>query len=280
MWNQHPERKWIWYLKKGPDHVNPIDVHTHSLKGHASIEYWGLKDGEYLLYSWKFCTITHPSTTVDFRKNRARVVDKLMLQIALKNENFTRERGMDHERRKGSVRLLMTLMMRLSLVTEKISGPGNCPLMSMPCQKRREHHYPSSLYIAWIKQTETFIFKIQNGFFIFFVCIYQGITKERIKKKESPVGEHQVGKCLHKSHSKWRTCKGHQLLQWRGQRRTRPRTGRPLPASSFFTQSQTTKKHSSVLSFSLRLSVSVSLPLSLSGWYLNLCNRVVQGDRL
>lgn len=37
------------------------------------------------------------------------------------------------ERRKGSSKLLKTLMMMLSLVTEYISGPGNCPLIRIPC---------------------------------------------------------------------------------------------------------------------------------------------------
>lgn len=41
----------------------------------------------------------------------------------------------DHEMRKGSGKLLWTLMMRLSLVTEKIFGPGNWPLISIPCSK-------------------------------------------------------------------------------------------------------------------------------------------------
>lgn len=37
------------------------------------------------------------------------------------------------ERRKGSSKLLKTLMMMLSFVTEYISGPGNCPLIRIPC---------------------------------------------------------------------------------------------------------------------------------------------------
>lgn len=34
--------------------------------------------------------------------------------------------------RNGSGKLLCTLMMRLLLVTEYISGPGNCPLIRIP----------------------------------------------------------------------------------------------------------------------------------------------------
>uniref|UniRef100_A0A0A8YV99 Uncharacterized protein n=1 Tax=Arundo donax TaxID=35708 RepID=A0A0A8YV99_ARUDO len=34
--------------------------------------------------------------------------------------------------RKGSSRWLMTLTMRLSLVTQSMRGPGNCPLIRMP----------------------------------------------------------------------------------------------------------------------------------------------------
>lgn len=42
------------------------------------------------------------------------------------------------ERRKGSFKLLKTLMMRLSLVTEWISGPGNCPLIRIPCNHQTQ----------------------------------------------------------------------------------------------------------------------------------------------
>ena len=38
-----------------------------------------------------------------------------------------------HERRKGTGRLLKTLTMMLSLVTASICGPGNWPLISIPC---------------------------------------------------------------------------------------------------------------------------------------------------
>lgn len=43
-----------------------------------------------------------------------------------------------HERRNGEGRLLKTLMMMLSLVTASIWGPGNWPLISIPCK----HHTP------------------------------------------------------------------------------------------------------------------------------------------
>lgn len=39
----------------------------------------------------------------------------------------------NQEMRKGSSKLLKTLMMRLSLVTESICGPGNCPFINIPC---------------------------------------------------------------------------------------------------------------------------------------------------
>lgn len=41
----------------------------------------------------------------------------------------------DQEMRKGSSRLLKTLMMRLSLVTLSIDGPGNCPFINIPCSR-------------------------------------------------------------------------------------------------------------------------------------------------
>lgn len=42
--------------------------------------------------------------------------------------------------RKGSRRLLKTLMMRLSLVTASICGPGNWPLISIPCPPSATTH--------------------------------------------------------------------------------------------------------------------------------------------
>lgn len=41
--------------------------------------------------------------------------------------------------RKGSSKLLKTLMMRLSLVTQWMSGPGNWPLTRIPCRGRTDH---------------------------------------------------------------------------------------------------------------------------------------------
>jgi hypothetical protein len=38
------------------------------------------------------------------------------------------------ERRNGSLRLLKTLTTRLSLVTASICGPGNWPLIRIPCK--------------------------------------------------------------------------------------------------------------------------------------------------
>lgn len=37
-----------------------------------------------------------------------------------------------HERRNGSGKLLKTLIIMLSFVTEYISGPGNCPFIKIP----------------------------------------------------------------------------------------------------------------------------------------------------
>lgn len=39
----------------------------------------------------------------------------------------------DQEMRNGSGKLLKTLMITLSLVTASICGPGNCPLIRIPC---------------------------------------------------------------------------------------------------------------------------------------------------
>ncbi|RRT33002.1 hypothetical protein B296_00052656 [Ensete ventricosum] len=39
----------------------------------------------------------------------------------------------DQEMRNGSVKLLKTFTIRLSLVTASICGPGNCPSISIPC---------------------------------------------------------------------------------------------------------------------------------------------------
>lgn len=42
-------------------------------------------------------------------------------------------RGANQEMRKGSSKLLKTLIIKLSLVTDSICGPGNCPLINIPC---------------------------------------------------------------------------------------------------------------------------------------------------
>ena len=44
-----------------------------------------------------------------------------------------RESSSDQEMRNGSGKLLNTLTMTLSLVTASICGPGNCPLIRIPC---------------------------------------------------------------------------------------------------------------------------------------------------
>lgn len=36
-------------------------------------------------------------------------------------------------RRKGWSKLLKTLTIKLSLVTDSMAGPGNCPLINIPC---------------------------------------------------------------------------------------------------------------------------------------------------
>lgn len=44
-----------------------------------------------------------------------------------------RRKSTNQDMRKGSSKLLKTLIMRLSLVTESICGPGNCPFINIPC---------------------------------------------------------------------------------------------------------------------------------------------------
>lgn len=61
--------------------------------------------------------------------------------------------------RKGSGKLLKTLMMRLSFVTEYISGPGNCPFIKIPCKIRHEKRqlsetkYKIQVFIYMIDQS-------------------------------------------------------------------------------------------------------------------------------
>ena len=54
-------------------------------------------------------------------------------------ERKKKREGNYQEMRKGSSKLLKTLMMRLSLVTQWMSGPGNWPLMSIPWRRRDEN---------------------------------------------------------------------------------------------------------------------------------------------
>lgn len=50
--------------------------------------------------------------------------------------------------RKGSSKLLKTLTMTLSFVTDSIGGPGNWPLINIPCISKRTN----SIYILFILQ--------------------------------------------------------------------------------------------------------------------------------
>lgn len=128
-------------------------------------------------------------------------------------------RGEYQERRKGSSKLLKTLIMRLSLVTEWISGPGNCPLISIPCQLQfaicnaTNHKQIQHPNIVWGSKH---------------IYIYM--------EYNIPFGERRGDRCLRKSHSKWRTCRDPRRQQWPG----RPERGKratlsapPFPSIQF-----------------------------------------------
>lgn len=105
--------------------------------------------------------------------------------------NFNGKQGWsrteDHESRKGSGKSLWTLIMRLSLVTQCISGPGNWPLMRIPCTNITIH----------INQTRLKIFAWMHA------C----------KKLIEPVGEHPEDIYHHKWFSSQKTCKDFRHLQ-------------------------------------------------------------------
>lgn len=61
----------------------------------------------------------------------------------------------NQEMRKGSGKLLKTLTMRLSLVTASICGPGNFPLIKIPCVGSVPQEKKSSLFQSPEKANKT-----------------------------------------------------------------------------------------------------------------------------
>lgn len=58
----------------------------------------------------------------------------------------TQSKSTYQEMRKGSSKLLKTLIIKLSLVTHSIGGPGNCPFINIPCQYLNKNIKLSSQY--------------------------------------------------------------------------------------------------------------------------------------
>lgn len=51
----------------------------------------------------------------------------------IRQGSFINSKRTNQVMRKGSSKLLKTLIIKLSLVTASIAGPGNCPFISIPC---------------------------------------------------------------------------------------------------------------------------------------------------
>lgn len=83
-----------------------------------------------------------------------------------------------HDKRNGSGKLLCTFMIKLSLVFEYISGPGNWPLIRIP------YHQKKKLRLSRYDTLKK-------------MCAQQN-SPEYFIKKYKPVDEHRGGICHHR----------------------------------------------------------------------------------
>lgn len=79
----------------------------------------------------------YPYPVKELKSNKMRKKGHFIKQLMNKMKQGKRtEKKTNQEIRKGSSKLLNTLIIKFSLVTDSICGPGNCPLIKIPWKKK------------------------------------------------------------------------------------------------------------------------------------------------